>query len=106
VRWDGGGRLGGEGELGAHRGYRNGAVMPADVRSSDEKFEQPGGSIRGEEGRERRGGHGVLIGVVLMAITREKSTGGGVLLRRPFPETEREGEDFGRRVMTSGVHCR
>jgi hypothetical protein len=49
VRRDGGGRLGGEGELGAHRGYRNGAVMPADVRSSDEKSEQPGGS--GSEGR-------------------------------------------------------
>jgi hypothetical protein len=29
-----------------------------------------------------------FIGEVLMAITREKST--GVLLRRPFPETERE----------------
>jgi hypothetical protein len=49
VRRDGGGRLGGEGELGAHRGHRNGVVMPADVRSSDEKFEQPGGS--GPEGR-------------------------------------------------------
>jgi hypothetical protein len=37
-----------------------------------------------------RGGCGVLIGVVLMAITGEKST--GVLHRRPFPETERERE--------------
>jgi hypothetical protein len=43
VRQDGGGRLGGERELGAHRGHQNGAVMPADVRSSDEKFEQPSG---------------------------------------------------------------
>jgi hypothetical protein len=49
--------------------------MPADVWTSDEEFEQPGGPIRGEKGRERRGGHGVLIGVVLMAITGEKSTG-------------------------------
>jgi hypothetical protein len=46
--------------------------MPADVRTSDEKFEQPGGLVQGEEGR---GGCGVLIGMVLMAITREKSTG-------------------------------
>jgi hypothetical protein len=46
------------------------------VRTSDEKFEQPGGPIRGEKGRGERGGCGVLIGVVLMAITREKSTGG------------------------------
>jgi hypothetical protein len=29
---------------------------------------------------------------------------GGVLLRRPFPETEREGEDYGRRGMTRGAH--
>jgi hypothetical protein len=49
VHQDGGGRLGREGELGAHRGYQNGAVMPADVQSSNEKFEQPGGS--GSEGR-------------------------------------------------------
>jgi hypothetical protein len=28
----------------------------------------------------------------------------GVLLRRPFPETEREGEDCGRREMTRGAH--
>jgi hypothetical protein len=28
----------------------------------------------------------------------------GGLLRRPFPETEREGEDCGRREMTRGVH--
>jgi hypothetical protein len=27
-----------------------------------------------------------------------------VLLRRPFPETEREGEDCGRREMTCGAH--
>jgi hypothetical protein len=50
--------------------------MPAVVRTSDEKFGRPGGPIRGEAGREVRGGCGVLIGVVLMAITREKSTGG------------------------------
>jgi hypothetical protein len=55
-----------------------------------------------EERRGVRGGCGVLIGVVLMAITREKST--GVLLRRPFPEVEREGEDCGRREMTRGAH--
>jgi hypothetical protein len=66
------------------------------------KFEQPGGPIQGEKGREERGGYKVLIGVVLMAITHEKST--GVLLRRPFPEMEREGEDCGRRVMTGGSH--
>jgi hypothetical protein len=76
--------------------------MPADVRTSDEKFEQPGGLVRGEEGRGVRGGCGVLIGMVLMAITREEST--GVLLRRPFPKTEREGEDCGRREMTRGAH--
>jgi hypothetical protein len=29
---------------------------------------------------------------------------GGVLLWRPFPETEREGEDCGRREMTCRVH--
>jgi hypothetical protein len=56
VHRDGGGRLGGEGEHGAHHGYRIGAVMPADVRSSDEKFEQPGGSgsERRRMGKERR----------------------------------------------------
>jgi hypothetical protein len=64
VHRDGGGRLGGEGELGAHRGYQNGAVMPTDVRSSDEKFEQPGGSgsERRGMGKERR--RGGLIGEV------------------------------------------
>jgi hypothetical protein len=72
------------------------------VRTSDEGFEQPGGPVRGEEGRGVRGGSGVHIGAVLMAITQEKST--GVLLRRPFPETEREGEDCGRREMTCGAH--
>jgi hypothetical protein len=46
------------------------------VQTSDEEFEQPGSTIRGEKGRGERGGCGVLIGVVLMAITREKSTGG------------------------------
>jgi hypothetical protein len=76
--------------------------MLADVRTSDEEFEQPGGPIRGEVGRGVRGGCEVLIGMVLMAIIREKST--GVLLRRPFLETEREGEDCGRREMTCGVH--
>jgi hypothetical protein len=45
VRRDGGGRLGGEREHGVHRGCRIGAVIPADVRSSVEKFEQPGGAI-------------------------------------------------------------
>jgi hypothetical protein len=45
-------------------------------RISAMKIRQPGGPIRGEEGREVRGGYGVLIGMVLMAITREKSTGG------------------------------
>jgi hypothetical protein len=77
VRRDGGGRLGGERELGAHRGHRNGAVMPADVQSSDEKFEQPG--CLGSEGRrmgKERWARG-FIGEVLMAITHEKSTGGG-----------------------------
>jgi hypothetical protein len=52
VRQDGGGRLGGEREHGVHCGCRIGAVMPADVRSSVEKFEQPGGAIS----RESRGG--------------------------------------------------
>jgi hypothetical protein len=49
--------------------------MPADVRSSDEKFEQPGGSGSEERrmGKERRVRG--FIGEVLMAITREKSTG-------------------------------
>jgi hypothetical protein len=50
--------------------------MPAGVRTFDEEFEQPGGPIRGEKGGGERGGRGVLIGAVLMAITREKSTGG------------------------------
>jgi hypothetical protein len=42
--------------------------MPADVRSSDEKFEQPGGSgsERRRMGKERR--RGGLIGEVLKAI--------------------------------------
>jgi hypothetical protein len=59
----------------AHRRWRNLPGMLADVRTSDEEFEQPGSLVRGEEGRGVRGGCGVLIGVVLMAITREKSMG-------------------------------
>jgi hypothetical protein len=49
--------------------------MPADVQSSDEKFEQPGGSGSEERrmGKERRARG--FIGEVLMAITREKSMG-------------------------------
>jgi hypothetical protein len=47
-------------------------------------------AARFEERRGVRGGCEVLIDMVLMAITREKST--GVLLWRPFPETERERE--------------
>jgi hypothetical protein len=55
VRRDGGGRLGGEREHGVHRGSRIGAVMPADVRSSVEKFEQPGGTTcRGTKGEMKR----------------------------------------------------
>jgi hypothetical protein len=49
--------------------------MLAVERTSDEKFGRPGGPVRGEVGRGVRGGCGVLIGMVLMAITREKSTG-------------------------------
>jgi hypothetical protein len=67
--------------------------MPADVQTSDEEFEQPSGPIQGEKGRERIGGHGVLIGMVLMAITRKKST--GELLWRPLPE-RRGGDDCGK----------
>jgi hypothetical protein len=66
----------------------------AEVRWYGEQLEQPGGSEwrRGREGKERRVRG--FIGEVLMAITREKST--GVLLRRPFPLTEREGRGKGR----------
>jgi hypothetical protein len=49
---------------------------------------------RGMRGTYRRG----LDGHYLREINV------GVLLRRPFPETEREGEDCGRREMTCGVH--
>jgi hypothetical protein len=45
------------------------------MANSGEEIGQPGGPVRGEEGRGVRGGCGALIGVVLMAITREKSTG-------------------------------
>jgi hypothetical protein len=76
--------------------------MLADERTSDEEFEQPGGLVRGEEGRGVRGGCGVLIGAVLMAITREKSTGGCYSGDR-F-QKRREGEDCGRREMTRGAH--
>jgi hypothetical protein len=47
----------------------------ADERTSDEEIKQPGGLVRGEEGGGVRGGCGALIGAVLTAITREKSTG-------------------------------
>jgi hypothetical protein len=49
--------------------------MPTDVQSSDEKFEQPGGSRseRGRMGKERR--HGGLIGEVLKAIYLRKIKG-------------------------------
>jgi hypothetical protein len=50
-----------------------------------------------------RGGCGVLIGVVLMAITREKSTGGCYSGDR-FQKRRERGEDCGRREMTCGVH--
>jgi hypothetical protein len=50
-------------------------------------------------GKERRAQG--FIGEVLMAITRKKSMG-GVLLRRPFPETEREGIAGGRRGRSDG----
>jgi hypothetical protein len=49
--------------------------MPVVVQTSDEKFGRPSGPIREEVGREVRGGCGVLVGMVLMAITREKSMG-------------------------------
>jgi hypothetical protein len=49
--------------------------MLAVERTSDEGFEQLGGPVRGEVGRGVRGGSEVFIGAVLMAITREKSTG-------------------------------
>jgi hypothetical protein len=45
VHRDGGGRLGGERGREDHRGCRIGAVTPADVGSSVEKFEQPGGIV-------------------------------------------------------------
>jgi hypothetical protein len=48
-----------EGGRGDHRGCRIGAVTPADVGSSVEKFEQPGDTIsresRGETERRGRG---------------------------------------------------
>jgi hypothetical protein len=69
------------------------------VRTSDEEFEQPGGPIRGEKGRGERGGCGVLIGVVLMAITCEKSTGGVTLAT-----ISRNGER-GRRLWEEGMTC-
>jgi hypothetical protein len=50
--------------------------MLAVERASDEKFGRPGSPIRGEVGRGVRGGCEVLIDMVLMAITREKSTWG------------------------------
>jgi hypothetical protein len=65
---------------GGARAHRRWRILPgklADERTSDEEFVQPGGLVRGEEGRGVRGGCGVLIGAVLMAITREKSTGEG-----------------------------
>jgi hypothetical protein len=42
------------------------SVMAEDGEGSD----QPGGPNQEEEGRERRGGRGILIGRVLMAIKR------------------------------------
>jgi hypothetical protein len=49
--------------------------MPADVRSSDEKFEQPGGSgsERRRMGKERR--RGGLIGEVLKTIYSRNEEG-------------------------------
>jgi hypothetical protein len=70
------------------------------VRTSDEGFGQPGGLVRGEEGRGVRGGCGVLIGAVLMAITREKSTGGVT------PVTVSRNGERGRRLRKEGDDTR
>jgi hypothetical protein len=70
------------------------------VWTSDEGFEQPGGPVRGEVGRGVRGGCEVLIGVVLMAITREKSTGGFT------PATVSRNGERGRRFREEGDDMR
>jgi hypothetical protein len=93
-------RIGEKREGGAHWQGRNRPEIPADVRTSDEEFEQPGGPIRGEKGRGERGGCRVLIGVVLMAITREKSTGGVT------PVTISRNGERGRRLWEEGDNMR
>jgi hypothetical protein len=93
------------------RRARGGVVLPGASESSGdsgglgEKFLQPGGPIsrRGRERRERRT-RGTYRRGLDGHYSREIN--GGVLLWRPFPETEREKEDCGRRVKTCGVHCR
>jgi hypothetical protein len=45
-----------------------------------------------------------LSSLVLMAITHEKSTGGCYSGDHFQKRREREGEDYGRRGMTCGVH--
>jgi hypothetical protein len=57
VRRDGGGRLGGKREHGAHRRWRILPGMLAGTAESGELFRQPGGTIwRGKKGKmERRG---------------------------------------------------
>jgi hypothetical protein len=75
-------------------------VIPTDVRTSDEGFEQPGGLVRGEVGRGVRGGCEVLIDMVLMAITREKSMGGFT------PATVSRNGERGRRLREEGDDMR
>jgi hypothetical protein len=45
-----------------HRRRRIPSEKPADVRSSDERFCRPGGTIGGGERGNGRGGRGLLIG--------------------------------------------
>jgi hypothetical protein len=49
-------KVGGDREHGVHRGCRIGAVMPADVRGSGERFCRPGGAISRESGRGSKRG--------------------------------------------------
>jgi hypothetical protein len=66
-------RIGGQGEVWSYQARRS---PPVTVAGSARNFCSLAARFRGGEGREERGGCEVLIGMVLMAITREKSTGG------------------------------
>jgi hypothetical protein len=88
--------LGPEGGHGISPPWRCRRIPVAESRSFGEKFEQPGcsGSERRRMGKER--GRGGLIGEVLKTIYSRNEEGSDH--RRTFPETEREGDDCGRRT--------